>query len=188
MNRIGYALASLLLMSAPAFAHVGPGAVHDFSAGALHPLSGLDHLLAAFAVGLWGILAGGRKAIIWPLTFVGVMTLATFIGAAGVALPFVEAGIAITVVALGVLLVGAVSLPTLGGSALIAAFAFVHGYAHGSEGGVAWPYLAGLVTATALLHGTGLVTAATALRLHRPALIRAAGAVIAVAGVVLLVA
>ncbi|WP_260436657.1 HupE/UreJ family protein, partial [Pseudomonas aeruginosa] len=47
-------LAALALLAAPAlaFAHPGHGE-HGLVAGLAHPLTGLDHLLAMFAVGLW---------------------------------------------------------------------------------------------------------------------------------------
>jgi urease accessory protein len=187
MNRFIYAIAGLLLLSTSASAHVGVSATHDFTHGVLHPLTGLDHLLAAFAVGLWGAMAGGRRAIVWPLTFVGVMALATSIGAEGFAIPVSDVLIAATVIALGLLVATAVQASTIVGALAIGAFAFIHGHAHGAEGGAAWPYLAGLIAATTILHGIGLATAKAALAVQRPALIRATGAAVAVAGVVLLV-
>ena len=71
---------------------VGAGDVHSFASGMLHPLSGLDHMLAAFAVGLWAALSGARRPLVWPITFVVVMALATVLGAGGVPLPFVSYG------------------------------------------------------------------------------------------------
>ena len=57
------ALLSCLLVPAAVMAHPG-GEVHSFVAGAAHPLSGLDHLLAMLAVGL---LAGGASGA--PVNF-----------------------------------------------------------------------------------------------------------------------
>jgi urease accessory protein len=45
-------LLSGLALSLPAAAHPGH-AETGFAAGLLHPLTGLDHLLALLAVGLW---------------------------------------------------------------------------------------------------------------------------------------
>ena len=69
-----------------------------------HPLTGLDHLLAMFAVGLWAAQRGGRAIWFVPLTFVLVMTLGATLGMSGVSIPFVEPGIAISVLMLGVFL------------------------------------------------------------------------------------
>ncbi len=45
----------LLLASAePALAHPQPGEASGFLTGFRHPISGVDHVLAMVAVGLWG--------------------------------------------------------------------------------------------------------------------------------------
>ena len=43
-----------MLASAPAFAHIVTGAQGGFGSGFVHPLTGPDHFLAMFTVGLWG--------------------------------------------------------------------------------------------------------------------------------------
>src|SRR3712207_2310375 len=53
-----------------AFAHTGETAAHGLAAGFVHPFSGLDHVLAMTAVGLWAALVGGRALWAWPLAFV----------------------------------------------------------------------------------------------------------------------
>jgi urease accessory protein len=187
MTRIFAAFGLLALLTTPALAHVGVGDVHDFSSGVLHPFSGLDHMLAAFAVGLWAVLAGPRSLIVWPLTFVTVMAAATLLGAAGFHLPFIEPAIAGSVLALGLLIVLAVRAGPWVGVALIAVFAFVHGHAHGVEGGAALPYLLGLIAATVILHGLGILTGRVATSINAPLLTRGAGGLIAAAGLLLLI-
>jgi len=91
MTRIVLAFFLALVPSA-AFAHVGlsgGGLAHGF----VHPLSGIDHVLTMFAVGLFAAHLGGRALWLVPLTFVSVMALAGLFGMAGVANPFVEIGI-----------------------------------------------------------------------------------------------
>jgi urease accessory protein len=189
MKKITSVLAAAFALSAtPALAHVGVGDVHDFSGGLLHPLSGLDHMLAALAVGLWAALAGSRQPFVWPAVFVGTMTLATFAGAAGFHLPFGEPAIAGSVLALGLLIALMVRASAWVGAVLIAAFAVVHGHAHGAEGGAALPYLAGLMVATAVLHVAGVATGRLAVTWNVPVLARGAGGLIAAAGVAMLVA
>ena len=62
--------ALVTVLASPAWAHPqhlhGPGMEHGLAAGFLHPLLGLDHLLAMFAVGLLAAQVGGRA--IWLLT------------------------------------------------------------------------------------------------------------------------
>ena len=43
-----------LLPALPALAHSDHGQAGGFLAGLLHPVGGLDHVLAMVAVGLWG--------------------------------------------------------------------------------------------------------------------------------------
>ena len=186
---IGRALSAACFILAPAAAsaHVDVGHVDTVAAGVAHPLSGLDHLLAAFAVGLWATLVGYRRPLIWPAIFVLVMAAATIAGAEGVRVPLIEPAIAGSVVALGLLIVFAVKAPLALGGVLIALFALVQGQAHGAEGGAALPYLAGLMIATAALHVAGVAAGRLALA-ERPLLARAAGAAIAAVGVFLMAA
>ena len=85
---------ALLLAPSVAFAHPGHGEAGSLLAGFLHPLSGLDHLLAMTAVGLFAAHLGGRPLWAVPATFVAVMALGGVSGAAGISLPFVETAIA----------------------------------------------------------------------------------------------
>lgn len=153
------AAAALAVLSAPAQAHVGIGAATSLSAGFGHPFSGLDHMAAMVAVGLWAALKGGRAVWAWPAAFVGVMLAGGALGIAGVALPLVEPGILASVVVLGLLVALAVDLPVAAGAAVIGLFALFHGHAHGAEipeTAAGLDYLAGFALATALLHGAGI--------------------------------
>ena len=143
----------------PAYAHVGIGTTSSFTAGFVHPLSGLDHMTVMIAVGLWAALKGGKAIWAWPLAFVGVMLAGGALGMLHVPLPFVEPGILASVVALGLLVALAVDLPVSAGVAIIGLFALFHGHAHGTEvpenaGGL--EYMAGFAVATALLHAIGI--------------------------------
>ena len=57
-------LALLLVLPDGAFAHTGGGGA-GFLTGFLHPLGGLDHVLAMLAVGMWGAQLGNPA--IWGL-------------------------------------------------------------------------------------------------------------------------
>lgn len=175
-------------LAGPALAHTGVGAVHGFGAGLLHPLFGLDHLLAMVAVGLWAGLTGGRARLAYPLAFIGMMVLAGLWGMSGAALPGVEIGIAVSVVVLGLAIALRATPPLAAGAAACAIFAIFHGHAHGAElpqGASGLGYALGFVVATAALHGAGLGLAGL-LAARAPLLARVAGGGLALAGVAIL--
>ncbi len=175
-------------LAGPALAHTGVGAVHGFGAGLLHPLFGLDHLLAMVAVGLWAGLTGGRARLAYPLAFVGMMVLSGLWGMSGAALPGVEIGIAVSVVVLGLAIALRATPPLAAGAAACAIFAIFHGHAHGAElpqGSSGLGYALGFVLATAALHGAGLGLAGL-LAARAPLLARVAGGGLALAGVAIL--
>ncbi len=147
-------------LAVPAFAHTGI-ASHDhgsFMAGFLHPLMGLDHLLAMLGIGVWAAQLGGRAMWLVPAAFIAVMTGGAALALAQAPLPMVELGIAGSVLAIGVLVAFGTRLPVTAAMAVAGAFALFHGHAHGTElPGFAAPaiYGAGFLAATALLHAAG---------------------------------
>jgi urease accessory protein len=146
------ALIPLLLASFAAWGHPAD------AAGFVHPFTGLDHLLAMLAVGIWAAQLGGRWTWAVPLAFVGSMALGGALGFGGVRLPLVEPTIAASVLVLGLLVVLRVQL-RMSGLALAGVFALFHGIAHAAEiPGEASRivYSAGFVCATALLHAAGV--------------------------------
>lgn len=183
------AIALLLTMAAaPALAHTGHGSVAGFAHGLMHPLTGLDHILAMVAVGLWAGLVGGRARIAYPAAFIGMMVAAGLWGMSGGVLPGVEIGIALSVVILGFAIALKASPPLAAGALACAIFAIFHGFAHGAElpenaGGLS--YAIGFVIATAALHGAGLVLA-EAVASRAPVLARVAGGGLVLAGIAIL--
>ena len=178
--------ALVLLAAAPALAHEQPGQAQGFLTGLGHPISGLDHVLAMIAVGLWGAQLGPPALWLLPVTFPLMMALGGFIGLVGLPLPGVEVGIALSAVLLGVMVTRAATPPLWVAAVLVGAFAIFHGHAHGTElpaGQSGLAYSIGFVVATGCLHGIGIAIG-TIRRwpLGRVAL-RVAGAVVAVAGV-----
>ena len=91
----------LIAASSSAFAHPGHD-VSGFAEGLVHPFSGLDHLLAMVAVGLWAaqgntMKRGGRKVWLLPATFMTMLAAGSGIAMQWQSLPLVEAGIATSV-------------------------------------------------------------------------------------------
>jgi urease accessory protein len=164
MNRIAPRLAAaslaLVALAVPTVAsahpgHEGAGFVH----GLIHPLGGLDHILAMVAVGLFAARLGGRALWLVPASFVTAMALAGAVGMTGFALPHVEAGIALSILVLGGAIAFETTMPVAAAMALVAFFAVFHGYAHGAEmpetmSGLA--YAGGFLAATATLHAAGI--------------------------------
>lgn len=170
-------------MVAVAFAHGEGTHTHDAGliAGLSHPFSGLDHLLAMVAVGLWAAQKGGRALWILPLTFVGMMAFGGALGVLGISLPGIEAGVVLSVMVLGLLvaLQSRWALPLAG--SMVGLFAMFHGVAHGVEmpnAASPWAYGLGMMAATAFLHASGVLAG---MKL-REIVLRITGALISVAG------
>jgi len=163
----------------------------SFFTGFMHPLLGLDHLAAMVAVGLWSALAARRAGpeLLWgPLGFANALLLGAMLGLQGVALPAVEPMIAASLLLLGLLVTSRLRLPGAGAAALVGVFAVFHGLAHGQElvdSASAFATLAGMLSATLLLHASGLGLG-WALRRSPLWLPRAVGAAVALLGGALL--
>ena len=183
---------TLLMLVAPgglAHAHVQTGEASGFLTGVGHPVSGLDHVVAMIAVGLWGAQLDAPALWLLPVTFPMMMALGGLVGLLGVALPGLEVGIAASAVVLGLVVMFALRPPLAVAVALVAVFAIFHGHAHGTElpeGANGLLYSIGFVIATGLLHlaGIGIGT------IHRwpagRAALRWAGAAVALAGLAFL--
>lgn len=145
-------------VASPAFAHVGPGEYGSFTAGFLHPLHGIDHLIAIFVVGMWAGVLRGRAALSLPPAFMIAMCLGFFLVFTPIALPLVEPVIAASIVVLGLMIALAVRLDGRKSVMLVMTFALFHGYAHGGELGeaAALRFGLGFVSTTILLLCTGV--------------------------------
>lgn len=187
----GWIALALLGVSGVAQAHTSGLPHMDFATGLAHPLSGLDHILAMVAVGLWAAQLGGRALWLVPLTFVLTMAAGGTLGFLGLPLPYVELGIAGSVLILGILVALSSRLPLAASMMLVGWFALFHGYAHGAEmaaeASALW-YSLGFMWATATLHAAGIGVALAARQGLPARLLRVSGAAIAVSGALLLAA
>jgi len=181
---------ALLATCDRALAHTGLAHTASFASGFAHPWSGLDHMLALLAVGLWAGLTGGRALWAWPAAFVSAMLAGGVLAIAGASVPLVEPGMLASLVVLGLLVLTAARLPIALGAALVALFAVLHGHAHGAElpgGAAAATYAAGFTLATALLHAIGIGIACASRNAIGTLFVRVGGAAVAAVGVALAV-
>ncbi len=175
----------MLAAAQPALAHEGTGLAGGFVAGFAHPLTGLDHMLAMIAVGLWGAFLGRPLIYLLPMIFPFMMTVGGAAAIAGVPLPPVEIGIALSVVILGAMILAAIRAPIWLACTVVGIFGLFHGYAHGLElPSAADPvgYSAGFVLATGLLHIFGIALGLLRSRKGGDIVVRSLGGFIVVAG------
>ena len=148
-----------LFVARAAMAHEQVGAAAGFLAGLGHPVSGLDHVLAMIAVGVWGAQLGAPALWLLPVTFPMVMALGGFVGLVGIPLPGVEVAVGLSALVLGALIATEARLPLGAAALLVGFFAVFHGHAHGVElppGQSGLTYSIGFVVATGSLHAAGI--------------------------------
>ena len=174
------------VVPARAMAHTTGSHAAGLLSGLEHPVSGLDHILAMIAVGLWGAQLGAPAVWLLPVTFPMVMACGGMLGLMGLDLPGVEVGIALSALALGVMVAWEARPPLWVAALLVGFFAIFHGHAHGKElpaGADALLYSIGFVVATGSLHAAGIGMGLV----HRwpvgRVALRLAGVVVALAGV-----
>jgi len=175
-----------LLFASVAAAHTSYENSGGFVSGFMHPLTGMDHMLAMFAVGLWGAQLGMPAVWMLPVAFPMVMAVGGMIGMLGISFPFVEIGVAGSALALGACVLFEYRPKQLWLAAvLVGFFGLFHGNAHGTElpeGSNGMLYSIGFVIATGLIHMSGVAIGL----IHRwpfgRIALRAAGAAVGVAG------
>jgi urease accessory protein len=154
------AMMGCLVWAPSAQAHVEQGQAIGFVTGLEHPWSGLDHVLAMIAVGLWGAQLGNPAIWVLPITFPMVMSLGAMMGLLGIPLPGIEVGIALSAILLGGMVLGEVKPKLYIAAIMVGFFAIFHGHAHGTElppGQSGLLYSMGFVIATGVLHGIGIL-------------------------------
>ena len=175
----------LMVTATAASAHACHDAGTGFTSGLLHPMLGLDHLLAMAAIGFWSARQSATLKNSTPLFVIGGMVVGAGIAWGGLSLPGVETGISLSVILAGILIATLAKLPTAVGGSLVAAFMVFHGFAHGTEmpsGAALVAYLAGFSVATLALTFAGRGLGALSLKSHSR-VTRAIGAALVGAGV-----
>lgn len=130
------------LIAAPAaFAHHLPPGMEEvdefgdetFMTALKHPFTGIDHLLAALAIGLIAYSWGKKVGLQSIGTFVAAMLGGLVLGRAGIDFPMMEQGLALSVVICGCVIAGARFIPKFAMLGLAALVGLWHGCAHGLE-------------------------------------------------------
>ncbi len=174
-----------LILGPTVSAHVANPSAAGLVSGLLHPIAGLDHVVAMVAVGLWGAQLGSPSLWLLPVAFPMVMAVGGALGLIGIPLPGVEFAIALSGLALGAA-VAAEWRPSPGiAAAVVGVFALFHGHAHGVElpqGESGLVYSIGFVVSTGLLHASGIGLGAMHRWTRGRLLVRAWGGVIALVG------
>lgn len=186
-----WATLGLLLICCSAQAHTDSASASGFVSGFLHPLFGLDHVVAMVAVGLWGAFLGQPAIWLLPVVFPLVMAVGGALGVMGIHIPAVELGIAGSAVVLGAVVLLKVKAPLLVAAVLVGVFAVFHGHAHGTELPDATSplsYSLGFVISTGLLHIAGILFGLLTKWPKGVIAVQACGGVIALFGAYFLVA
>lgn len=184
--------AGACVLPALANAHPGhyhpPGEIDEFeslSAGFIHPLTGMDHLILALAAGWLAFAWRGGKSSVPALTFLGSLAMGAFAGRGMEAGAGLEVALAVTLIAAGAafFLGKKIHLGVFSIAASIAGL--VHGFAHGAEaaGNADFlTYASGFLAGSALLVAMGGLLQMAASKLSQPLIPRIAGAALVAFG------
>jgi urease accessory protein len=179
----------LVMFPSSAFAHEQAGAAAGFVAGLAHPVSGLDHVIAMVAVGLWGAQLGTPAVFLLPVAFPMVMAFGGMLGLIGIPVPGIEIGIAMSAIVLGAAVLSSAQPRLWVALVVVGCFAIFHGHAHGTElpaGQSGLLYSIGFVVATGSLHACGICIGLVYRWPMGRVALRAAGAMVSIAGMVFL--
>lgn len=181
-------IVATVLLPTIAYAHPGHTHVHGFPDGFSHPFSGMDHLCAMIAIGIWAAQIGGRAFWMAPTTSIAFMALGGFLGMKTGAIPFIEQGIVTSVLMLGLLIAVTRKLPFAAVVTIIGVVAAVHGFAHGMElprSADRFAYAIGILLSSLTLQLVAMVATALILKLNQQRIVQFGGALITVCGMVL---
>lgn len=154
--------------------------------GFMHPINGLDHLLAMLSVGMVSALLPRKHLYLIPLAFVCSMIVGGVFGFSQIPIYFTEIIISLSVIILGLLIIiirkgihpGFIYTITI-------IFGMAHGYAHGIEmpfASNAFSYVTGFALATSLVHLSGIGITMLVEKVMNGNLLKGLAAVIVVIG------
>lgn len=187
------------LCALPAIAAAHPGHYHPpgeedefdtFANGLLHPLTGIDHLLLALAVGWLAFSLGKGKARLPLSAFLAALAIGAWSGRGLQGGAALEAALSVTLLAAGALFVWRKNLQVASFAVAAGLGGFTHGYAHGAEAMPGPGFLAysiGFIGCTAGLTMIGGALHLTSSRLAQPLVPRIAGGALMAIGSALLI-
>lgn len=197
-TRLSFAALALMTVAGPAAAHHPMGGVtpstfmEGFLSGIGHPVIGVDHLAFIIAIGIAAAFTRGGFGII--AAFIAASTVGVLSHVAELNIPLVEPLVAASVIVAGAALAAGMTSASIGWLILAAIAGLFHGYAFGeaavgAERTVIGAYLIGLaLIQIAIAGGAMLLSRRFLLPLgHVSVPTRAAGALVASLGVILLV-
>jgi urease accessory protein len=182
------------LCTLPLLAHAHPGhAEAGMLSGLLHPLTGLDHLLALLAIGILSTQHALQRSTHWPIAwkvpalFIASMTIGAFGATSLGSITVIERIIVPSVIMLGLAIAAAwqfkSQLSKTIAALVMCVFALAHGYAHGNETThVGVEYLSGMLLATSGLCLCGMGIGLLSKQTRRAGVARWLGLVIACTG------
>jgi urease accessory protein len=153
-------LTLLVFLSSLVFAHTNTLEHGGFMSGLMHPISGLDHILAMIGVGMLAFYLSKKSTMVLG-SFIGAMILSAIAGYNGVMMIGIEEGILISIAVVFAMIGFAQKLPLSSTLIIVAFFGMFHGFAHGAEftTGNFIAYIAGFGSSTLVLHLTGMAIA-----------------------------
>jgi urease accessory protein len=162
MKQLPLSAVILIAFGLPAAAHPGSAMAGDFLSGLIHPLLGLDHVIAMIALGFWAGVRGGKALWQLPLAFLSAMALGAVLAKLNFDLPGGEVLILASTLLISAFALLRVNLRDGAALALSFLFAIAHGHAHVVElpaGTSPWSFGGGFLAATAVLHLAGILVA-----------------------------
>ncbi|MEY4769204.1 MAG: hypothetical protein RL637_1843 [Pseudomonadota bacterium] len=161
MNYRLLSLFGLWILPMIADAHSNMNHVTGFMSGFIHPLSGLDHIVAMVAVGILAQQKSNYQRYLLPSIFIILMTFSALLAMNQLIIPYSEIAIIISDVILITLIVIGYHFAAITNAMLVGFFAIFHGFSHGIEMPLnenSLEYISGFIVATAGLHILGLLT------------------------------
>lgn len=150
----------LILMLTPIFLFAHGGHGNGVVEGFTHPILGIDHLVAILGAGILGYFINPKKWYLQVGAFVIAMIIGGLLGIGNEATFLIEKIIAFSVFFIGGLIAFRLKPNVLLSLAILAAFGFFHGYAHGaemSESNTALKYISGYSMGAFLAGTVGMV-------------------------------
>lgn len=144
------------LVASPAAAHTGLSL--SAVSGLLHPLTGIDHLLALLGVGVLAAQRPAQTGWLLPAAFVGTLAAGSLAGFAGLTTAAAEPGILVSLLVFGLLIAAGnkMGVPLVLGVTTL--FGLTHGVAHGTEAaGATALYLAAFLASCSALSSFGYI-------------------------------